>query len=778
MATRRRKRTKARKSSRGRLSRLRFLRLWLPLTATLLLLVYIAYLDYRVRDQFEGTRWALPAHVYARPLELYVGAPISPDQLTRELERLGYRFATEARRPGQVSRNGSRFHLYTRPFRFWDGQEPALNLGLSIEDGWVTVLTNRETGKPVDLVRLDPMQIAAIYPAHREDRILVQIEEVPPILTDALLAVEDREFYQHHGISPRSVLRALVANLKAGGVVQGGSTITQQLVKNFYLSNERSLRRKVNEAIMSLLLELHYSKAEILEAYLNEVYLGQDGSRAIHGFGLASQFYFERDLSELSDDQLALLVGLVKGPSYYDPRRHPQRARERRNLVLDLMGKQSYLTDSDTLKFKAKPLGTLRRESLAVNAFPAFLDLVRRQLRRDYREEDLNSQGLQIFTTLDPELQTHAVKLLEQKLARLERQRGLEDNSLQGALLVTRTASAEVVAVVGERDAASSGFNRALDALRPIGSLIKPAVYLSAIEDPSRYTLASLVEDTPLTIELSGGKQWQPGNYDRKYRQRVTVYEALVHSLNVPTARIGLDIGVKAVIRTLQQLGVGRDFKPFPALLLGAAEMTPAEVTQMYQTLAAGGFRSPLRSITAIVAADGTPLQRYPLRVEQVAGAGPVFLINTTLQGVVRHGTAASLGSVFPPDLGLAGKTGTTNDLRDSWFAGFSGDLLGVVWLGRDDTQPMGLTGTSGALQVWKELMREARLEPLILAQPPQIEMAEIHLPDGLRADSYCENRVELPFLAGSTPQGYAACARGNDATGQALPWLKGIFGR
>jgi penicillin-binding protein 1B len=778
MASRRKKRSRGRKSSRRQRRGLRLLRLWLPLAAVAVLLVYVGYLDYRVQERFEGTRWALPAHVFARPLELYLGAPLTPDQLTRELERLGYRFASEARRPGQVSRNGSRFHLYTRPFRFWDGQEPAVNLSLSIEQGSVTALTDRATRKSVDLVRLDPMQIGAIYPAHREDRILVKIEEVPPILTDALLAVEDREFYQHHGISLRSVLRALVANLKAGGVVQGGSTLTQQLVKNFYLSNERSLRRKVNEAIMSLLLELHYSKDEILEAYLNEVYLGQDGSRAIHGFGLASQFYFERDLSELADDQVALLVGLVKGPSYYDPRRHPQRARQRRNLVLDLMAQQGYLSDSDTLKFKAKPLGTLRREALAVNAFPAFLDLVRRQLRRDYREEDLNSQGLRIFTTLDPALQTQAVNVLQQKLAQLERQRGLPADSLQGALLVTRTANAEVMALVGERDAASSGFNRALDALRPIGSLIKPAVYLSAIEDPSHYTLASLVDDTPLTIELSGGRRWQPANYDKKYRQRVTVYEALVHSLNVPTARVGLDIGVNAVIRTLHQLGVGRDFKSYPALLLGAANMTPADVTQMYQTLAAGGFRSPLRSITAIVAADGTPLQRYPLRVEQVAGAGPVFLINTALQGVVREGTAASLGSAFSPDLGLAGKTGTTNDLRDSWFAGFSGDLLGVVWLGRDDNQPMGLSGTSGALQVWKELMSEVRLEPLILSQPPQIEMAEIHLPDGLRADRHCENRVQLPFLAGSAPQDYAACARGTAATAPVLPWLKEVFGR
>lgn len=775
MTTRRRKRRKSRKTKKSG-SGWKGLRIALVLLIVAALLGYIFWLDYKVRARFEGTRWALPAHVYARPLELYAGAALTGAELERELERLDYRFVRQVRRPGEVSRKGNVFDIYTRSFQFWDAPETATDLRIRIDNGRVQSLIGRDTAQPIDLIRLDPAQIASIYPSHREDRILVRLDEISPTLIDTLLVVEDREFYAHSGISTRSVVRALVANLKAGSVVQGGSTLTQQLVKNFYLSNERTLRRKLNEAVMALLLEMHYSKQEILEAYLNEVYLGQDGPRAIHGFGLASRFYFDRDLADLSVDQIALLVGLVKGPSYYDPRRNTHRAAARRDLVLDLMEQQGYLAGNDVLELKSKPLGIVRRKSTPVNAFPAFMDLVRRQLQRDYREEDLNSQGLSIFTTLDPALQAQAMDALKRRVERLEQQRGMKADSLQGAFLITNTANAEVLALAGGRDNRFTGFNRALDARRPIGSLVKPAVFLRALEDTSRYTLATMVEDTPLSVQLDGGKTWEPRNYDQEFRQQVMVYDALVHSYNVPTARVGLDVGVGSVIRTLRRLGVPRDFRPYPSLLLGAVEMSPAEVTQMYQTLAAGGFRSPLRAIDAVVAADGTPLQRYPLRIEQVVASGPVYLVNFALQGVVREGTAAGLGMTFPPDLGIAGKTGTTNDLRDSWFAGFGGNLLGVVWLGQDDNQPMGLTGSTGALQVWRDIMVKAHLQPLILTPAPHTDLAEIDMHEGLLADRYCADRRELPFISGTVPDRYAACARTRGNTEDSFEWLKNIF--
>lgn len=772
MAARRRKPRK-RKSSR-RTSRRRFP--WLQLLVVLFVILagYIIYLDIIVRDQFEGKRWALPARVYARPMELYAGRPLTPDQLAQELERLGYHAVREPTRSGEYTRNREIFHIQTRGFAFWDGAESPQRLRIEFAGGWVERLIDRGQNRELDLARLDPLQIASIYPAHKEDRQLVQLAEVPPLLIRTLLAVEDRQFYAHHGISPRSVLRAMFANVRAGGVVQGGSTLTQQLVKNFFLSNERTLTRKVNEAFMSLLLEAHYSKDEILEAYLNEVYLGQDGPRAVHGVALASHFYFERPLEDLEPDQIALLVGMIKGPSYYDPRKNPQHALERRNLVLDLLVEQGALSADEGTRAKARPLGVLKRRALAANAYPHFLELVRRQLYRDYREEDLTSEGLRIFTTLDPQAQTAAEAAVSGRLPELERRRGLPENSLQSAMIVTAVDSAEVLAVVGDRNPRAAGFNRAVDAVRPIGSLVKPAVYLAALGAPDRYNLASWLDDTPLKVPSRVGEPWEPQNYDKQYRGRVLLFDALTHSYNVPTARLGLDIGVDTVVATLRRLGVEGDLNPYPSLLLGAADLSLLDVTRMYQTLAAGGFRSPLRAIRAVVAADGTALQRYPLEVEQVANAEQVFMLDSVLQAVATEGTAAALGARFGREAGIAGKTGTTDDLRDSWFAGFTGNQLAVVWIGRDDNQPMGLTGSSGAVPVWGDYMARVGVQPLVLSLPERVEMVWIDRLTGLRADDGCEDRVQLPFLTGTAPQAFAPCSRGE--LPKPIDWLRGIF--
>ncbi len=772
MAVRRRSSRKRRSSRHA--SRRRFPWLRLLIVLFVILAGYIVYLDIIVRDQFEGKRWALPARVYARPLELYAGRPLTPDQLTGELERLGYHTVREPTRSGEYSRNRETFHLQTRGFTFWDGPESSQRLRVEFAGGQIGRLIDRAQNRELDLARLDPLQIASIYPAHKEDRQLVQLAQVPPLLIQTLLTVEDRQFYAHHGISPRSVLRAMFANLRAGSVVQGGSTLTQQLVKNFFLSNERTLTRKVNEAFMSLLLEAHYAKDEILEAYLNEVYLGQDGPRAVHGVGLASHFYFERPLEDLAPDQIALLVGMIKGPSYYDPRRHPQQALERRNLVLDLLVEQQALSAAEGARAKARPLGVLKRRPLAANAYPHFLELVRRQLYRDYREEDLTSEGLRIFTTLDPQAQTAAEAAVTNRLTQLERSRGLPENSLQSAVIVTAADSAEVLAVVGDRNPRAAGFNRALDAARPIGSLVKPAVYLAALGAPDRYTLATWVDDTPLTVPTRVGEPWEPKNYDKQYRGRVLLFDALTHSYNIPTVRIGLDISVDKVVATLRRLGVQGELHPYPSLLLGTVDLSLLDVTRMYQTLAADGFRSPLRAIRAVVAADGTPLQRYPLEVERVANAEQVFLLDSALQAVATEGTAAALGARFGRDAGIAGKTGTTDELRDSWFAGFTGNQLAVVWIGRDDNQPMGLTGSSGAVPVWGDYMAGVGVQPLVLSPPERVELVWIDRATGLRADAGCEDRVQLPFLNGSAPQVNAPCSRGE--LPRPIDWLRGIF--
>jgi len=752
--------------------------IWSRLFILLLILLagYIVYLDFQVRHQFAGKRWSLPARVYARPLELYAGQSLSADQFAAELQALQYRPVRSPRRSGEYSRNANKFHLLSRPFDFWDGSEAAQNLRVTFAGGSISRLEDGSSGAATSLARLDPVLVGSFYPSHNEDRVLLQLDEVPVALTDALIAVEDRGFYQHHGIAPLAIARAMWVNIRAAGVVQGGSTLTQQLVKNFFLSSERSLVRKINEAFMALLLEWHYDKDEILEAYVNEVYLGQDGKRSINGFGLASYFYFERPLSELSVEQYALLVGLVKGPSYYNPRRHPERARSRRNLVLDVMVQLELLDAQEAERAKQRGLGVSHYERKAINTFPAFLELVRHQLQRDYRDEDITSEGLSIFTTLDPQVQRQLEQVLASRLKTLESGRGIKAGMLEGAAVITSVQGGEVLALAGGRDPGFAGFNRALNARRQVGSLLKPAVYLTALEQPQRYTLATLLDDSPLTFTARNGDTWEPRNYDREYHGNVPLYHALAHSYNVATARLGLTLGIDAVIGTLRRLGIEQHLNPYPSLVLGAVELSPLQVARMYQTLASGGFRMPLRAISAVLAADKSPLQRYSLSVQSVIDPAADHLVTTAMQYAVREGTGRALLQSFPAERFVAGKTGTTDDLRDSWFAGFTDERLGVVWIGRDDNQATGLTGSSGALLVWRDLFSKFR--PAGWSQPAAegIEYQWIDPANGLLADAGCADAVQLPFINGSAPLETAPCKKGESPSPGTVEWFKGLF--
>ena len=727
--------------------------------------VYVLYLDAQVQTQFEGKRWALPAHVYARALELYPDQTLTAGQFAAELKMLGYRELSRPQTPGSYVRMGNAFVLTTRAFQFWDGDEKSQSLRLEFSADKLLGIWQANTGDSVDLLRLDPPLIGNIYPSHREDRILVQLDDVPPLLIDALLAVEDREFFSHHGVSPQSILRALWVNLRAGKTVQGGSTLTQQLVKNFFLTNERTLWRKFNEAIMALLLEFHYDKNEILEAYINEIYLGQDGRRAIHGFGLASQFYFGQPLKKLAPEQIALLVALVKGPSYYDPRRRSARALERRNLVLHLLAEQGRLDPDVAQRASADASTVLPQNSTRVSRVPAFIDLVRRQLRRDYSDTDLNSEGLRIFTTLDPIVQRATEQAVSLQLDRLQRE-GV-DADIQGAAVVANVNDGEIQAVVGGRDPRFAGFNRALDAVRPIGSLIKPAVYLTALMQPEQYTLASLLDDSPLDVDMGGGEHWQPQNFDHQNHgisyagkdHQVLLNNALVHSYNIVTARLGMALGVPTVIETLRGLGAERPLTEYPALLLGAANFSPLDVTQMYHTLAAGGFRTPLRAIRAVLTADGQPLQRYPLSVTRAFDNKPVYLLNSALRAVTREGTGQNLQYYLPEGMVVAGKTGTSDELRDSWFAGFSESHVAAVWLGLDDNRPAGLTGSRGALRVWGNIFSRLDTGSLPVGDlPADIEMVWVDRRNGLSSDDDCPYAVQLPFIIGTQPVEQSAC--------------------
>jgi penicillin-binding protein 1B len=742
----------------------------LSLVGLVVLAVFAVYLDAVVQEKFSGKRWTVPAKVYARPLELFVGQKLAKDDFLKELDALGYRREGSVAGPGGVSVAGNNIELHSRGFQFYESAEPSQRVRVRFSGDYVAGLTQAGGGN-LAVARLEPLLIGGLYPAHQEDRLLIKLEQAPPYLAETLVAVEDREFFNHFGVSPKGIARAVWINATAGQVRQGGSTLTQQLVKNFYLTNERSLSRKATEAMMALLLELHYEKKDILEAYLNEVFLGQDGQRAVHGFGLASEYFFSQPLSELKLDQVALLVGMVKGPTYYNPRRNPERALERRNLVLDVLVEQGVASAEDVAAAKQKPLGITQRGTLAGSSFPAFLDLVKRQLREDYQEQDLTEEGLRIFTSFDPILQLKAESALADTLKRLSGRKGVDE--VEAGMVVTSPESGEVQAIIGSRQPRFAGFNRALDAVRPIGSLIKPAIYLTALERPSQYTLTSLLEDQPFSLKGQDGQVWSPQNYDRKAHGTIYLYQGLVNSYNLSTAKLGLEIGVPEVLKTLNRLGAEQEWPAYPSMLLGAGGLSPLNVANMYQTLANGGFSTPLRGIRNVLTAEGEPLKRYPFRIQQRFDSGAIYLLQNAMQRTMSEGTGRSVYNQLPRSLALAGKTGTSNDSRDSWFAGFSQDVLAVVWLGRDDNGPTPLTGATGALQVWTDFMRKADPLPLDMPVPDNVVQAWVDASSGQGTDPSCPNAVQMPYIRGSQPVAGPACGI-QAPVNEVMDWVRG----
>lgn len=737
------------------------------LAAFVALGIYTVRLDYIVRGKFEGKRWEIPAKVFARPLELFNGALVTPDNLRQELKLLNYKKTDNYESPGTYVDKGNMVYVHTRGFDFGDSTEPEQVLEVTTDGQQVTdVRSTQQNG--TGIARLEPILVGGIYPRHNEDRVLIQLGKVPQPLIDALIATEDRKFYSHHGVSVRGIARAMVSNM-TGGPRQGGSTLTQQLVKNFYLSPERTLKRKANEALMALLVEMHYSKNDILEAYLNEVNLGQNGNHSINGFGLASQFYFGQPLNELKLPQMAFLVGLVKGPSLYNPWRNPELALERRNVVLHNMlitGRIDQQQYDDAIKTK---LNVIKKPTIGQSLFPDFLDVVRRQLKEEYQEVDLTSEGLRIFTTLDPIVQTSANKAFDTTIKQLVSRNPKRLNGLQGAVTVANPENGEILAVVGG-SGMFTGFNRAVDAKRQVGSLLKPVVYFNALES-QRYNLISPISDAPVSITGMGMKDWKPKNYDGQSHGTVPLSYALAHSFNLATVRLGWEMGIPAFINTLHTLGIDEEIKPYPSILLGAVNLSPMQVLGMYQVYAANGFRYAPRSIRSVVDAKGNPLQRYGLNVRQSLDPGSVYLLNYALQQVMRSGTGASAYATLPSNLNLAGKSGTTNDARDSWFAGYSGNYVAVVWLGHDDNRPIGLTGSSGALPVWINVMKQLNLAPVEPVQPSNVQWQWIDQGSRNLSAQGCPGAIYIPMLAGTVPGQATPCGMLHMYNSQEAPY-------
>ncbi|WP_436873858.1 bifunctional glycosyl transferase/transpeptidase [Kosakonia sacchari] len=695
---------------------------WLLLKIAIVLAVlcaiYGVYLDQKIRARIDGKVWQLPAAVYGRMVNLEPDMAISKNEMVKLLEATQYRQVTKMTRPGEFTVQAKSIEMIRRPFDFPDSKEGQVRARLTFDGSRLETIENMDSNRQFGFFRLDPRLITMLSSPNGEQRLFVPRNGFPDLLVDTLLATEDRHFYEHDGISFYSIGRAVLANLTAGRTVQGASTLTQQLVKNLFLSSERSYWRKANEAYMALIMDARYSKDRILELYMNEVYLGQSGDNEIRGFPLASLYYFGRPVEELSLDQQALLVGMVKGASIYNPWRNPKLALERRNLVLRLLQQQNVIDQELYDMLSARPLGVQPRGGV-ISPQPAFMQMVRQELQAKLGDKVKDLSGVKIFTTFDSVAQDAAEKAAVEGIPLLIKQRKLTD--LETAMVVVDRYTGEVRAMVGGATPQFAGYNRAMQARRSIGSLAKPATYLTALSQPNIYRLNTWIADAPISLRLSNGQVWAPQNDDHRFSGQVMLVDALTRSMNVPTVNLGMAVGLPAVTDTWQKLGAPKDqLTGMPSMLLGALNLTPIEVAQAFQTIASGGNRAPLSALRSVIAEDGTVLYQSFPQAERAVPAQAAYMTLWTMQQVVQRGTGRQLGAKYP-GLHLAGKTGTTNNNVDTWFAGIDGREVTITWVGRDNNQPTKLYGASGAMAIYQRYLENQSPIPLDLTPPEDI---------------------------------------------------------
>jgi penicillin-binding protein 1B len=720
-------------------------------------------LDRLVAARFDGQRFRLPSRVLSAPTILYPGLDTRRVGLRELLARLGYReepgagLRARSLPPGTVvwAKDGARIHL--RGFEHPTRPEPARDVRLGLDGTTLESIREAASGRSLGAVLLEPELVGSYYGPDREQRELVELAELPPHLVGAVLAVEDQRFEQHHGIDFRRIVGALLANLRAGAIREGGSTVTQQLAKNFFLTPDRTLRRKLEEAAIALIIEARYDKREILETYLNEIYLGQRGSTEVHGVGEAARLYFGKPARELSLSESALIAAIIRSPNGMSPFREGEKAVARRNLVLALMRDQGRIDEPARAAAAAEPLRlAVRTSELREARF--FLDALRRQLPEVYDGETLTSEGLRIYSTLDLRLQRAAARAvaagladLEKRFPRLKQGKG----PLEACLVALRPQTGEVLALVGGRSYASSQFDRCTQARRQAGSAFKPFVYAAALEPRGgrpAITLASKLQDTPLRLDLPAG-DWQPANFDKQFHGTVGVREAVERSLNVATARLALDVGVERVAGMARRLGITSPLPRVPSLALGVADVSPLELARAYATLANGGIRPEIRTFEDLVDDAGRTVTRDDLEFERVLDAGTAYLVTSLLEGVVDRGTAAGvrrLGIEGP----AAGKTGTSDDERDAWFAGFTPELVVVVWVGFDEPRSLGATGGAAAVPIWARFVAEATGGRVrgAFPRPPEVIELEIEPASGAIAKGGCPVHQPEYFLAGTEP--------------------------
>ena len=725
---------------------------------------YLIYLDRNVTSVFEGRRWSIPAQVYAQPLELYEGAGLNAAALQTELQRLGYQADANLATPGTYKMRAGTLHVYLRAFHFMERARPATQIEITFSAQQIKQIKNAQGEVP--LIRLDPATIGSFFPSHGEDRIILRPDEVPTILTEGLKAIEDRNFDKHMGFSVSGVIRAAIVNLRAGERQQGGSTLTQQLVKSYFLDGRRTYQRKLKEVAMAFTLEARFSKEDLLTAYINEIFLGQNGNRAIHGFGLGAQFYFNKPLQELAVDEIATLISIIRGPSYYNPFRHPNRALERRNRILQTFNEDSLINKNELRVALAKPLRVVASPTRGGAYYPAFMDKVRAELRSKYQAEDLSSQGLRVFTTIRPREQENVQRAVAHALNQIEQDRGLPTASLQAAAVVSDTQTGELLALVGGRKGRVDGFNRALNAQRPVGSLIKPVVFLAAIE--TGMNLAQTIVDEPITLQPKYGEPWSPKNFDGKFRGELPLIRALAESLNLATVHLGQQVGLELIQSRFATLTNRQPTNPYPSFMLGAESLSPIKILELYGNFASGGFRSDPKAVVAVLDEDGRPISHHPFEITQTIQSEDVATLNRALEVVMAKGTGRR--SPYAKS-GVAGKTGTSNDNRDSWFAGFDNRRVSVVWVGHDDNAKTGLTGGSGALRVWNEMSHHHNIEPLV--HPPSDNLVAIEFSTGLLANKDCADIVWVPVADSSSLDIKPGCGIRHRVKDQVKRWFR-----
>ncbi len=733
--------------------------------AVLVMLAFVAFLGFVgytyvvITKKFDSSRrWDLPSRVYSDATPLVPGLDYPRAILEPKLNHVGYHEVSQrVSTPGEYRYVGKSLEIYLQNFDYPDMEFGATPVIVAFDGDEVRSIRRLADNVTLRGIRLEPELITSIFDNEMEDRLPVSIKAVPRHVIDAIIATEDKNFYHHEGISIRGTIGALITDLRSGQWTHGGSTLTQQLVKNFYLSPERTWRRKGVEALMAVLLEARYNKEEILESYLNEIYLGQNGAVQIVGVEQASQLYFGKHVTYLTLPEAATLAGMIRSPNVLSPLKYPDRAKPRRDTVLKLMLEQNKISQAEYEAAVASPLSVSRFPRTSRSA-PFFVDLVMRQLRETYPETQLKTEGLRIFTTLDTIMQRSAEQALEGGIAGLAKKYKhirTSPTPLEGVILTIQPGTGYVKALVGGRNYSKTQFNRAIQAKRQPGSLFKPFVYVTAM-DPAlgqnAYTPATVLEDSPIAVQV-GKAVWRPQNYDLRFHGNVPLREALANSYNIPAVRAAIKAGVPNVIKTATSIGVQSRLEPYPSIALGSFEVTPLEIAFAYSVFANLGVKAEPVSILAVATRDGKLLESREVKMKRVAPASVCYVVNDILQDVFNSGTAAKVRQ-YGFTRAFAGKTGTTNNYRDAWLVGYSPRILTLVWIGFDDGHSVRLAGGEACIPIWTAHMN--RVEGIVpdvdWKRPDDVITRVIDPESGMLATPYCPQQRREIFVAGTEP--------------------------